>query len=153
MASWREFARSTPEMAEKALHLLFRSGEGEGQLTTVSGGDLPRTHPVNIGVVDGRLLVFVQGGSAKASELASDGRYALVNHMDPSAPHELLIRGRATIIDDSALRRGAAEGWAFTPSDTYPLYELNIESALLGERDSPNEWPPRYRSWRGSDLT
>jgi hypothetical protein len=116
-------------------------------LTTVSGTSLPRTHPVNIGVVDGRLLVFVQAGSAKARELATDGRYSLVNHQDPSSPHELLVRGRATLVEDPAMRQHAAEGWSFTPDDSYPLFELDIETALLGERDSPDEWPPRYRSW------
>jgi hypothetical protein len=119
-------------------------------LTTVSGTGLPRTHPVNVGVVDGRLLVFVQAESAKARELVTDGRYALVNHQDPSSPHELLVRGRATLIEDHAMRRHAAEGWSFTPDDSYPLFELDIETALLGERDSPDEWPPRYRSWAAS---
>jgi hypothetical protein len=116
-------------------------------LTTVSGPDLPRTHPVNIGVVDGRLLVFVQAGSAKARELATDGRYSLVNHQDPTSPHELLLRGRATVIEDPGVRGQAAEGWSFTPDASYPLFELDIETALLGERDNPDAWPPRYQSW------
>jgi hypothetical protein len=150
LASWQEFTTSSPELAERALRLLARSGDWEGLLTTVSGTSLPRTHPVNIGVVDGRLFVFVQAGSAKARELATDGRYSLVNHQDPSSPHELLVRGRATLIEDHAMRRHAAEGWPFTPDDSYPLFELDIETALLGERDSPDEWPPRYQSWAAS---
>lgn len=151
LATWNEFKRSSPDIADKALGLLARAGAHEGHFTTVSGADPPRTHPVNVGVVDGRLLVFVQGKSAKARDLADDGRYSLVNHQVESAPHELLIRGRAKRVESATERRLAAEQWAFDPGDSYPLYELGIDSVLLGERNSPDEWPPRYTSWRADD--
>jgi hypothetical protein len=48
------------------------------------------------------------------------------------------------------VRDGAASGWFFTPSESYPLYELLIGHALLGERASADDWPPRYRSWRSA---
>jgi glycosyltransferase involved in cell wall biosynthesis len=31
--------------------------------------------------------------------------------------------------------------------ESYDLYEFSIEHALLGERASADEWPPRYTSW------
>ena len=37
--------------------------------------------------------------------------------------------------------------WSFEPDETYDLFEFSIESALLGIRDGPDEWPPRYTSW------
>jgi hypothetical protein len=96
--------------------------------------------------VDGRLLVFVQGHSAKARDLGTNPHYALHAHQDATAPDEFLVRGTAREVADPAARAAAASGWFFTVSDGYPLYELLIDSALLGER-GVDEWPPRYRSW------
>ena len=149
MESWDEFAGAEPEMADKGRALLYRRGEGEAFLTTVAANGTPRIHPLNVGVKDGRLLVFIQGHSAKARDLEANPRYALHAHMDPAAPHEFMVRGEARPVTDPGIREVAAADWFFTVSDTYPLYELLIEHALLGERDSADEWPPRYRSWRG----
>jgi hypothetical protein len=148
LASWGEFARQEPEMAAMGRRLLYQRGDGEGFLSTIQGDGLPRTHPVNVGVVGVRLLVFVQDFSAKANDLAADGRYALHAHQEASAPHEFLVRGRAQRIADEALRGEIAKDWFFTVRDDYPLYELLIEHVVLGERESADAWPPRYRSWR-----
>jgi hypothetical protein len=147
MESWSAFAAAEPEMAEKARALLYQRGDGEGFLATVAANGTPRIHPLNVGVVDGRLLVFVQDFSAKARDLAANPHYALHAHQDPAAPDEFLLRGEARLVTDAYVRATAASNWFFTVSDGYPLYELLIEHALLGER-SPDEWPPRYRSWR-----
>jgi hypothetical protein len=151
--SWGEFAAQEPEMAARGRALLYRRGDGEGFLTTVAGGGLPRTHPINVGVVGDRLLAFIQNRSAKAKDLEADGRYALHAHQDPNEPHEFLVRGRARPIQDGALRAEVARDWFFTVSDDYPLYELMIEHAVFGERADPNDWPPRYRSWRRKEAT
>jgi hypothetical protein len=147
-ASWQEFAAADPVMADQGRAALYRRGDGEGFLVTVAGEAPPRTHPVNAGVVDGHLYTFVQDFSAKARDLAADGRYALHAHQDVVVPHEFMVRGHATLVDDPAIRQAVAKDWFFTVSDDYPLYELLIEHALFGERGSANEWPPRYRSWR-----
>ncbi len=147
MNDWATFAAAEPEMAEKGRALLYQRGDGEGFLATVSADGTPRMHPLNVGVVDGRLLVFVQGHSAKARDLATNPRYALHAHQDPARPDEFLVRGSARLVTDPAVRSAAAAEWFFTVSDTYPLYELVIEHALLGERETPEAWPPRYRSW------
>lgn len=148
MASWGDLVASAPELASNGRTLLFRTGAGEGLLTTIAGQGLPRTHPVNVGIVDGRLLVFVQTASSKARDLASDGRYALHAHLDPAEPHEFLVRGRARRVTTAEIRARAVEGWPFHPRDDYPLYELDVEHALFGERGGPDDWPPRYTSWR-----
>jgi hypothetical protein len=135
-------------MAARGRDLLYQRGDGEGFLVTVAGDtSLPRLHPVNIGVVGDRLLTFVQDRSAKSRDLAADGRYAVHAHQDPAAPTEFMVRGRARLIDDPSLRAEIARDWFFNVRDAYPLYELLIEHALLGERGA-DEWPPRYRSWR-----
>ncbi len=136
-------------MAEKGRALLYQRGDGEGFLATVAANGTPRIHPLNVGVVDGRLLVFVQGQSAKARDLAANPHYALHAHQDPARPDEFGVRGTARLVTDAAVRSAATAGWFFTVADTYPLYELMIEHALLGERESASEWPPRYRSWVG----
>ncbi len=148
MESWSAFAAAEPEMAERGRELLYQRGDGEGLLATVAANGIPRIHPLNVGVVDGRLVVFVQGHSAKARDLAANPRYALHATWEADAPHEFMVRGQARLVADAAVREAAARDWFFTPSESYPLYELLIEQALLGERASANEWPPRYRSWR-----
>ena len=107
------------------------------------------TDRLNAGIRDGRLLVFVQVHSAKAQDLEANPHYALHAHQDPERPHEFMVRGQARLVTD-ALRADAAANWFFTVSDDYPLYELLIEHALLGERDSASDWPPAYRSWRSA---
>lgn len=150
MASWAEFDAGAPDVAAMGRRLLFPDGTGEAFLTTVAGGaGLPRTHPINIGIVSDRLVAFLLR-SPKANDLASDGRFALHAHQDRSAPHEFLLRGRAGVIDDAEARADAAAAWPFDVSDQYRLFEFSIEHAVLGVRGSPDDWPPRYTSWRSS---
>ena len=148
VATWGEFEQGAPEMAARGRDLLAHGDAWDAYLTTLAGEGLPRTHPVNIGIVDGRLLVFVQGHSAKTKDLVADGRYALHAFQDPAAPHEFLVRGRAIQIADREVRDRAAANWPFTPGDDYPLFELDIEHALFRERATPHDWGERYASWR-----
>jgi pyridoxamine 5'-phosphate oxidase-like protein len=149
MTSWNDLAAAAPSIATAGRRLIERSGTGGGLLATVRGeGPPPRIHPVTVGIVDGRLLTFVIVGSAKAGDLAADGRYALHAHQDPAVPHEFLVRGRATEVADAGLRAAAAAEWAFEVDDGYVLYELSIDHAVLGERATAADWPPIYTSWR-----
>jgi hypothetical protein len=148
MATWNDFAAGSPTIGAAGRALLERSGIGEGLLATVRGDAPPRIHPVHVRIVDGRLLSFVIVGSAKASDLAADGRYALHAHQDPAVPHEFLVRGRATAVTDAGLRAAAAGEWSFEVDDGYVLYELSIEHAVFGERATADDWPPVYTSWR-----
>jgi hypothetical protein len=146
--SWHAFAAASPEVAARGRSLLERSGIGEGLLATVRGDGPPRIHPVHIRIVDGRLLTFVIVGSAKAGDLAADGRYALHAHQDPAVPHEFLVRGRATAVTDPPTRAAAAAEWSFDVDDGYELYELSVDHAVFGERASADDWPPVYTSWK-----
>jgi hypothetical protein len=150
MATWSEFERGMPDLAAAARATLDRGDALEGMLATVAGGGLPRVHPVNVGIVDGRLLVFVQAWSAKTRDLEADGRYALHAVQDPATPHEFVVRGRARRVEDPVLRARAVAVWPFTPGDDYPLFELDIAHALFGARPSPDDWPPTYTSWRAA---
>ena len=150
MESWEAFARAEPDLAARGRELLYQRGDGEAFLTTVAANGTPRIHPLNVGVRDGRLLVFVQDHSAKARDLESNQHYALHAHQDAEHPHEFMVRGQARLVTDPALRAAAAADWFYTVSEAYSLYEFLIEHALLGERETASDWPPRYRSWRSA---
>jgi hypothetical protein len=148
MDTWEAFERAEPDMAARGRDLLYQRGDGQAFLATVAANGTPRIHPLNVGVRDGHLLVFVQAHSAKARDLESNQHYALHAHQDPQHPNEFMVRGQARLVADAGARAAAAANWFFTVSETYPLYELLIEQALLGERETASDWPPRYRSWR-----
>ena len=144
-ASWGELATSQPRIAEAGSRLLDRAN-GAALLATVDGAESPpRLHPVTVGIVDGGLYVFVLD-SAKRRDLAGDGRYALHAHQAQDEPDEFSIRGRARLVPAGDLRDRIAAGWFFTVDDTYWLFELRIDTAILGERGA-DEWPPRYTRW------
>jgi hypothetical protein len=147
MATWSEVAAAAPDMAAHARRLVYRTEIGEALLATVRADGLPRIHPIYVAVTEVRLAAFINP-SPKAIDLADDGRFALHNHQDPKAPDEIQLRGLVRSIDDPATRARFAAGWYFETTDEYRLFEFHIEHALLGER-GPDDWPPRYTSWKG----
>jgi hypothetical protein len=144
-ATWSTFAAAAPDVAEAGRRVLERHGDGAGMLATVRGAAPPRIHPINVAVVDGGLYTFLLD-SAKRRDLAEDGRFALHAHQDPADPTEFAIRGRAQLVPAGPARDRVASGWSFEVDDTYWLFELRIDAAILGERTA-DEWPPRYRRW------
>jgi hypothetical protein len=147
MASWSDFDAGAPELARDGRALLERDGHGSGLLATVRGELAPRIHPVSVGIVDGHLYTFVLQ-SAKLRDLQQDGRYALHAHVDLAAPDEFMVRGRAVETGEPARSR-AASGWWFVVDKTYILFELMVDSAVLGRRPTADDWPPRYTTWVG----
>ena len=150
MGTWGDFEAAAPALAAAGWQVLARSGEGatdgDGLLATVRGDLAPRIHPVSVAVLDGHLYAFILQ-SAKLRDLEQDGRYALHAILDPAAPDEFMVRGRARRVDGLA-RDAAVQAWSFTPDDTYVLFELLVESAVIGRR-GPDDWPPRYETWAG----
>ena len=144
--AWSAFEAAAPDIAAEGRTLLRRGGGDEGLLATVRGDAPPRIHPVSVGIVDGRLLVFVLP-SAKRTDLEADGRFALHAHQDAAAPGEFSVRGRAVAVEEEAVRERAARAWAFEVDGTYQLFELRLESAILGRRPTADDWPPRYSTW------
>ena len=147
MTTWGAFESAAPGLAGEGLRLLNRVDHPEALLATVRGDGLPRIHPISLGIVDGRLYAFINR-SPKRADLEQDGRYALHTHQDPNVPEEFALRGRAVAVDDATVRSAVAAVWSFTVDESYRLFELSIESALLGRRANPDEWPPRYTSWK-----
>jgi hypothetical protein len=146
--SWAELEAAAPDIAAAGRRLIHARGDGEALLATVRGDDLPRIHPVNVEIVEGRLYTFAIGRSPKRTDLEQDGRFALHTHQDPAAPSEVSLRGVARRVDAGPERDRVAAGWAFSVDDTYVLFELTIGSALLGARATAEDWPPHYSVWR-----
>jgi dipeptidyl aminopeptidase/acylaminoacyl peptidase len=146
MVTWADFEAAAPDLAAAGRRLLYRGGEGEALLATVRGDGPPQIHPVSVAIVGEGLYAFILP-SAKRVDLERDGRYALHTHQDPAAPSEFAVRGRAQLVEGDAERSAVAAGWSFEVDDTYRLFEFSIEAALLGVRDGPDEWPPRYSTW------
>jgi Pyridoxamine 5'-phosphate oxidase len=154
--SWANLEAAAPNIAAAGRRLIHARGDGEALLATVRGDDLPRIHPVNVEIVDGKLYTFAIGRSPKRTDLEQDGRFALHTHQDPAAPSEVSLRGVARLVDDVHERDRVADGWAFSVDDSYVLFELAIRSALLGARETAEDWPPRYSAWpsrSGSNAT
>jgi len=145
MVTWSELDAAAPDIAAEGRRLLYARGDGEALLATVRDDEPPRIHPINVGIVDGRLYAFLLR-SAKRVDMEQDGRCALHTHQDPTAPDEFSVRGRAQLIEDAEVRAAVGGSWFFEIDETYHLFEFSIESAVLGLR-GPDEWPPRYTRW------
>jgi hypothetical protein len=148
MATWNQFATAAPELAAAGRALLYRHGHGSALLATVRDGELPRIHPISVGIVDDGLYAFILK-SAKRIDLERDGRYALHSHIDLTAPSEFSIRGRARVVGEP-VRSTVAAGWFFEADEGYELFEFDVESAVLGERPTADDWPPRYTTWHAA---
>ncbi len=146
MATWSEFREAAPSLAVAGERLFRRGDVDEALLATVRANEPPRIHPIWIRIVDGRLYAFILR-SPKLTDLERDGRYALHAHQDPAVPAEFTVRGHASVVEDPEARTVVAGSWYFDVDDSYRLVEFGVESALLGERASADEWPPRYSSW------
>jgi hypothetical protein len=153
VATWDELAAGSPDLADLGRRLLTRAGIGEALLGTARAGGLLRINPVYAEIVAGRLLTFIQAGSAKAADLDSDDRYALHTHVDPVAPDEFAVRGRVREVGDLDLTERALAAWAFDAhGDGYRLFELDVEHAQVGRRPTADDWPPVYTSWRADSA-
>jgi hypothetical protein len=144
MATWAEFAEQAPNLAEKGRTLLYGTGDGEALLASVRGAEPPRIHPIVAEVRDGALYAFILG-SEKLTDLQADGRYALHVYPDAETPHEFMVRGRVRPVE-ATRRTELAADWPWSVGDA-PAFEFLIQEAVLGERESRDDWPPRYSRW------
>ena len=146
MASWAELEASNSTLAAAGRRLMYRTETGEALLATVRGDAPPRIHPIWVAIADGHLYAFILK-SAKRTDLERDGRFALHTHVDPAAPSEISVRGRARLVDAPERRAEVGGNWYFEVDETYELFDFDIEASVLGVRDNADEWPPRYTSW------
>jgi hypothetical protein len=149
---WAEFEAQAPEIGAAGRRLLFHLGFGLGYLATIRRDGSPRLHPINVCIVDGRLLAFLVP-SPKLADLRRDPRYALHATGSESVDDELEIGGRATFPDDAGLRAEAATAVGFTVPDDHVLVELGVDRVLWGHYERPGAFPPTYRRWAGKPAS
>jgi Pyridoxamine 5'-phosphate oxidase len=127
--SWKDLETAQPELAAYGAERFQRFEVA--YLATVRADGSPRVHPVTPIVGQGRLFLFMEPTSPKGHDLRRDGRYALHCSVSNSSGEsgEFFISGRATFIDDPAVRELAVEVATYTPADRYILFELDVESA------------------------
>lgn len=149
LAAWRDLESADPALAETARTLLTIPGVGGfGYLATVDGSGYPRIHPVMPVWAEGRMLLFVVP-SPKLADLRRDGRYALHSTGSEDVDDELLIVGRAVVIEEEReLRAAALAACSFEPGEDHVLVELGLERLMWGHYEPRGVFPPQYHVWR-----
>ena len=148
MATWAEFAAAAPDLAAWGESRLNRSRVAF--LATVTQDGAPRVNPVHPVICEGRLLLFIEPTSPKASDLQKDGRYAIHSLIDNLSGEggEFTLAGRALSVDDPVTREQAMEASCYTPADEYVLFELSVEAALGRDYEDgklrETRWQPAY---------
>ncbi len=150
MASWAEFEREAPPLAESGRWLMTQN-QGMFFLATVRKDGSPQLHPVAPQIIEGELCVFVVIFSTKHGDLERDGRYAL--HAIPAGPdnREFLVSGRARPVREQAERERAIAASGRHIQEWETLFAFDIEKALgtswanWGTDQMP--WPT-YTRWK-----
>jgi hypothetical protein len=147
--SWADLEASAPDIAAAARRLLWIPGAGFGYLATVARDGSPRIHPVNVAIVDGRLVTFIVP-SPKRGDLRRDGRFALHSTGSETESDEIAITGRAIERDDDTrFRAAAAAAMTFEVPLGHTLFELGIDTVLWAAYPTPPSFPPAYHRWPG----
>ena len=127
--SWQDLEKGQPDLPAFGAERFQQYGVA--YLATIRADGAPRVHPVTPIVGQGRLFLFMEPTSPKGHDLRRDPRYALHGSVSNSSGEsgEFFISGRATVTDDPATRRLAAELASYAPADRYILFELGVERA------------------------
>ncbi len=129
--------------------MVYQFRVGLGYMATVRKDGGPRVHPVCPVIENGGLYVFVGNHSPKLHDLLRDGRYALHTFPLPDIDDEFYVSGRATRVDDAAVRQVVYQTYtatgAITSDDT--LFELLLDRALHAKYESRPSFPPVYTRW------
>ena len=153
MASWNDFEREVPEIAKAGRALLYHFGPGLGYLATVRPDGGPRIHPICPVQEAGSLYAFITR-SPKRADLLRNRHYALHSFPLPEGDDEFFVSGRATQVQDAAVRMlvdHAIAAQGTTHSDDELLFELSIDRALHSAYAARGAWPPTYSKWRAAD--
>ena len=157
MATWGEFERLRPDLAEAGRALLYQFGVGLAFLGTVRIDGGPRLHPMCPVLTQEGLYAFIVT-SPKQKDLLRDGRYAM--HSFPAEHNEdaCYLVGTARLIDDPQLRERLAEQFVTErstlgvppPRETELLFGFDVERCLLTRTTGHGDPSPRHEVWRAS---
>jgi hypothetical protein len=78
------------------------------------------------------MFIFMEPTSPKGRDLQRDDRFAMHCGVENNegGKGEFFLSGRATLIEDPAVRSIAIEHASYQPADRYILFELSPDSAL-----------------------
>ena len=155
MATWGDLVKSDPTMAEAGRALLYQVGSvGLAFLGTVRKDGVARVHPVCPLLTDDRMYLFVIP-SSKRNDLMRDGRCALHSFPTDSNEDAFGVTGRATVVDDKAVRQRMAAQFAaersllsIEPHDEDLLFEVSIDSCFLTRTTGHGDPHPQHQHWR-----
>lgn len=150
MATWREFAQASPEIAEPGKRLMYQYGVAQAFLATIRADGSPRLHPVCPVLTDDGLYVFVMPTSPKRADLRRDGRFALHTHMPPEGDEEFYCSGGSRCIEEPDARAQIAGAATHHVQPDEVLFELLPDRALhtTWENWPTSESRPVHAVWR-----
>lgn len=131
MATWEEFAKAAPELAEFGRRRFERFRVV--MFATSGAGGAPHLAPMTPIITAGRLFAFVNPLTPKFRDLSRDRRYVIHALMDLGIDDEFRISGRARLSEDPATRALAASAAGYPVLEQDPdakLFEFDIERAL-----------------------
>lgn len=146
MSSWQVFTQQAPDLAEFGYG---RFQSGVAYLGTVRPDGGPRVHPVTP-IVGEQLFLFMEPTSPKGKDLQRDPRYTLHCAVEDSSggKGEFYVRGRATLVSDTAVREQAVRAASYSPAERYILFVLTVDFAFMNTYDESGSHP---RRWSASD--
>src|SRR5437762_9823437 len=151
MVTWHAFAAAEPELAAAGRSLLFQFGVGLAFLATVRKDGAPRLHPLCPVLSNDRLFVLITALSPKRYDLLRDGRYALQSFPQPKAgSDEFFLSGKATLVDDAALRAAILRDAKHMADASETAFELWVDRAMhtRWEHVLTPQMRSVHRTWR-----
>lgn len=156
MATWAEFEREAPPLAESGRWLLTQN-QGIFFLATVRKDGSPQLHPVMPHILEDELCVFIVIYGSKHGDLERDGRFAL--HAIPAGPdnREFFVSGRARPVRDPGMRTNAVKESGRQINDFETLFLFDIEKALgtsWANWGTQMPWPTftRWKQGKGMEV-
>jgi general stress protein 26 len=151
MATWEEFSRAAPELAEfgrkrfERFHVVM--------LATVGSDGAPRLAPVTPIIAGGKLFAFVNPKTPKFRDLRREPRYVIHALMDLGIDDEFQISGHSRLIEDEPTIAMAVTQAGYPVLEQDPdakLFEFSVErgfSTIWHHQGQPDTRPIR-KSWR-----
>ena len=146
MATWDDFEREAPKIAEVGRRLLPEVAF----LATVSAKGRPRVHPFCPAITDGRLWAFVMAKSPKRRDLDASRHFA-IHALPGPQDEEFYIAGTATRVHDRGSREAVLAVMPYDDADEqHLLYEFFPDHALSTRWENFQKpgMRPIHRVWR-----
>jgi hypothetical protein len=136
MATWHDFARAQPQMAQVLRGIL--EGIPIAYLATVRKDGSPRVHPFCPVFANGRMFIAVNENSPKRWDLKNDSRYAM--HALPGkwresdsgtiGDDEFYATGHVCLVTDEPVRRAVSQAAGHTINASDWLFELGLDYVM-----------------------